>query len=46
VLKAGEWEKLGPFEKPDVERMLVGVEVMASQQDVLNGFSMIPATTA
>ena len=44
--KAGEWEKLGPFEAPDVEKMLVGIEVMASQEDVLNGFSMIPATAA
>jgi hypothetical protein len=41
--KAGEWEKLGPFERPDVEKMLVGIEVMPSQQDVLDGFSMIPA---
>ena len=27
----------------DVERMLVGIEVMPSQQDALDGFSMIPA---
>jgi hypothetical protein len=44
--KAGEWEKLGPFERPNVERMLVGVEVMPSQENLLDGFSMIPATTA
>jgi hypothetical protein len=29
-----------------VERMLVGIEVMRSQQDALDGFSMFPATTA
>lgn len=45
--KASEWEKLHPFEEQrvDVESMLVGVEVMPSQEDVLNGFSMIPAAS-
>lgn len=48
MLKAGEWEKLHPFEKQrvDVERMLVGIEVMPSQEEALDGFSMIPATSA
>ena len=47
VRKAGEWEKL-PFggKHVDVDKMLVGIEVMPSQQDALDGFSMIPATTA
>ena len=46
--KAGEWEKLHPFEaqRTDVERMLVGIEVMPSQEDALTGFSMIPAASA
>jgi len=42
--KAGDWEKI-PFggKNVDVERMLVGIEVMPSQQDALDGFSMSPA---
>ena len=48
IRKAGEWEKLHPFEEKrvDVEKMLVGIEVMPSQADVLDGFNMAPATTA
>ena len=30
----------------DVERMPVGIEVMPSQQEALDGFSMSPATAA
>jgi hypothetical protein len=47
VRRAGEWEKL-PFggKNVDVDRILVGIEVMPSQQDVLDGFSMTPAISA
>ena len=47
VRSAGEWEKL-PFggKNVDVDRMLVGIDVMPSQQDVLDGFSIVPATSA
>ena len=48
IRKAGDWEKLHPFEEKrvDVERMLVGIEVMPSQQEAFDGFSMGPAMSA
>ncbi len=48
IVKNGEWEKLHPFttQRVDVDKMLVGIEVMPSQENALDGFSMIPATSA
>jgi hypothetical protein len=37
---------LHPLKAPDVERMLAGVEVIPEDVPNVDGFSMIPATTA